>query len=482
MVSSAFILWGVTEGSTEEAVTCTAISMLCILVLINMAPYQELITGSWQNIIILTLRTAFPIIVGGALTGAFIEFSGKYSPDQTEKTTFGGMFGGIMFVFIFFVILRIVHFVVWTKYSEDREKRVKVLDYVSGITGIIFLVIMASSIIAVSVYLAKYSNLTWKEQLGTFSTLLMFPVSIVLFTAGLSVFRIIRLQRMGRTVQLRDILVIISDFLYDPVLFNMLFLAIYSQLFAWINNTFKLEYTIPTAVAALGICACINIKHYLLHHEKKRLEGFYYFAQKILLGFFFMLHLILSFLYLSVILENDKGRPVKICEFVFLYILIVTLLFVFWKRKHFHAKPRKYVYFSGAFGLPLLNSVALAVALKLKADTGKQPVDLRLIVLTSGSVFLFGWFVTEISVYWLDKKEKINQQLALGLVERHQDPEPDQDSRDNEETKALSPIHPNGPNTEEGSCENQEMEASSPADHNEPNAEEVLLGEKNTEV
>ncbi|XP_048827303.1 uncharacterized protein LOC125705023 [Brienomyrus brachyistius] len=278
---------------------------------------------------------------------------------------------------------------------------------------------------------------------------------------------------------------------------NMLFLVIYSQLFAWMNNTFKLEYSIPIAVAALGICACIIIKRYLLYREEKHLEGFYYFAQKIILGIFFMLHLILSLLYVSVILENDKGRPVKICEFVFVYILTVTLLFRFWKREHLFAKPRKYVYLSGAFGLPLLNSVALAVVLILNADTGKQPLDLRLIVLISGSVSLFGWFFIEMSAYWLAKKEKIKE--LLGLVERHQDPEPDQEmedcsyssssvgsntnegSHDNEETEALSHTDPNGPNTKEGSHDNQEMEASSPADHNEPNPEEVLLGEKNTE-
>ncbi|XP_048827861.1 uncharacterized protein LOC125705360 [Brienomyrus brachyistius] len=413
------------------------------------------------------------------ISGSFIEFSAKSSPSPADKAAFGGMFGGIIFIFIFFVIFRIVDIVVWTKYSKDVEKRAKILTIMAGITGVTFLVITVSSIIAVSVYLAKYSALAWKGQLATFSTLLMFPVIMVLFPVGLGVFRTIRLRRMGETVRLREILTIMAAFLYDPTMFNMLFLAIYSQLFAWMNGTFKLEYSIPIPVAALGICACMIIKDYLLYYEEKPLEGFYYFAQKILLGIFFLLHLILSFLYLSVIIENDKGRPVKICEFVFIYILTVTFLFRFWKREHLLAKPRKCVYLSGTFALPLLNCVALAVALKLKADTGKQPLDLRLIVLNSGSVFLFGWLVIQMSAYWLAKKEKIKEQL--GLVERHQDPEPDQGSRDNKETVALSSTDANGPNTEEGSHENQEVEASSPADHNEPNPEEVLLGEKNTE-
>nr|XP_023656502.1 uncharacterized protein LOC111838116 [Paramormyrops kingsleyae] len=252
----------------------------------------------------------------------------------------------------------------------------------------------------------------------------MFPVIMVLFPVGLGVYRIKCPRRMGRTVRLRDILGIMGYFLYSSRMFNMLFLAIYSQLFAWMNNRIKLEYSIPITVAALGICACIIIKDYLLYQEKKRLEGFYYFAQKILLGIFLMIHLILSFLYLSVILQNDKGRPVKICEFVFINILTVTTLFVFRDREHLLAKPRKYVYFSGAFGLPLLNSVVLAVALKLKADTGKQPLDLRLIVLISGSVFLFGWFVIEMSAYWLAKKEKLKEVFVHLL--KAKDPEPDQ--------------------------------------------------------
>ncbi|XP_072567630.1 uncharacterized protein [Paramormyrops kingsleyae] len=514
MVSAAIILWGVTEGSTGEAVTFTAISLLYILLFIYMAPYRKLFIVKWQNSMILILRTAFPIILLGILTGSSVEFLAKNSPSPSEKAIFRGIFGGIIFMFIFFVLLRIVRIVVLTKYFQERENSIKLCANLAGITGIIFLVMMVSSIIAVTVLLAKYySELgTLEGQLGTFLTLLLLPIIMVLFPAGISVFWIIRSRRIGRTVQLRDILVIMYYFMYNSRLFNVLILAIYSQLFAWMNNTLKFEYSILISIASLGMCACINIKDYLFYYEEKRLEGFFYIAQKILLGIFFMLYLILNFLYLSVILENDKGRPVKICEFVFIYILTVTLLFLFWHREHLLAKPRKYIYFSGAFGLPLLNSVALAVALKLKADTGKQPVDLRLIVLISGSVFLFSWFVIEMSAYWLAKKEKIKEEL--GLVERHHDAELDlgvnipsrlsgpdtrvvslgamrlltahllwsptwaspalgcchtqpmqQGSHDNEETEALSPTDPNGPNTEEGSHDNQEMEASSPADH-----------------
>ncbi|XP_048827840.1 uncharacterized protein LOC125705351 [Brienomyrus brachyistius] len=421
MVSAAFILWGVTEGSTEEAVTYPAISLHYILVLFIMAPYRKSFTDTRQLIIHFTLRATFPIIMLTALTGSFIELLAKFSPTPAQKAAFGVMLGGITFVYIFFIICQIAFVVVLAKYSEDSEKVQKILEYVGGITEIIFLLISVSSIIAVSVYLAKYSALPWEEQLATLSTLLMFPAIMVLFPVGLGVFRIIRLRRMGETVRLRDILAIMASFLYDPTLCTILSLANYSHVFAWMNGIFILKYSIPISVASLGISACIIIKDYLLYIEKKRLEGFYFFAQKILLGIFFLLHLILSFLYLSVILENDKGRPVKICEFVFVYILTVTFLFRSWEREHLLVKPRKYVYLSGTFALPLLNSVALAVVLILKADTGKQPLDLRLIVLISGSVFLFSRFVIEVSAYWLAKKEKLKRQL--GLVERLQDTE-----------------------------------------------------------
>nr|XP_023663970.1 uncharacterized protein LOC111842003 [Paramormyrops kingsleyae] len=70
MVSTAFILWGVTEGSTEETVTCTAISLLYILVLFLMAPYQKSFTVTWGNVIFNTLTAAFPIIMVCVLTDA----------------------------------------------------------------------------------------------------------------------------------------------------------------------------------------------------------------------------------------------------------------------------------------------------------------------------------------------------------------------------------------------------------------------------
>ncbi|XP_072564392.1 uncharacterized protein [Paramormyrops kingsleyae] len=415
MVSAAFILWGVTEGSAGEAATCTVISLLIIPLLYIMVPYVDS-TEAIGEMKYVTVSVGNIFVITAVCAGSLIEFSAKFSPTSTDKALFGGVLGGIIFVFIFFVIVRIVRFAL-----QGNDTSMEIRGTLAKITGIIILFIMVSSISVVSVFLAK-SHSARKEQLGTFLTMLMIPILMILFPVGVSVFWILHSRRTAGRLELKDILKIWAYFIYNRKLFNMLLLAIYSQLFAWMQNTFILDL-----------------------------------AQKILLGIFFLLHLILGFQYLSVIIENDRGRPIKMCEYVFINILTLTSCFQDWKREKFLAKQRKFLYFSGAFGLPLLNSVALAVALKLKADTGKQPVDLRLIVLISGSVFLFSWFVIQMSAYWSDKKIQIKQEFAH--FQRPKDPEPDQ-----------------------GSCENQEMEASSPADHNEPSAEEVLLGEKNTEV
>ncbi|XP_048856771.1 uncharacterized protein LOC125723988 [Brienomyrus brachyistius] len=410
MMSSAFILWGLTEGSTGEAVTCAVVSLLSVLLLFNMAPYRELLTDKMGVIKYMALSLGSSITVTAICTGSFIEFSANDSPAPSEKAILGGIFGEIIFIFIVFLLLRIVAFASLTKVSLS-------LDCILVISAVLYPLIVVSSIIAVSVFLAKYySGESWNER-GTLVTMLLIPIFVVLLPLGFSVFRIICSLRTTGKVRLREILLIWADFTCRPALLNMLFLALYSQFFASMQNTFILGYSLSVAVPALGLCACIFIGDFLQTLDKP-LEGIYYLAQKILLGIFFMLHLILSFLYLSLILENDKGRPIRMCEFVFIYILTLTSCFRVWHRDKLLAKPCKYVYFSGAFGLQLLNSVALAVVLKLKADTGKQPLDLRLIVLISGSVFLFAWLVIQMSAYCLAKK-KIKEEL--GLIERHQD-------------------------------------------------------------
>nr|XP_023697615.1 uncharacterized protein LOC111859306 [Paramormyrops kingsleyae] len=317
MVSLAFILWGVTEGSTEEALTCTVVSLLCILVLLIMAPHLDLFTNKVNAIKYMALCLGSTIVMIFVFAGLFIDYSINLSPTPKDKAITGGIMGGITF----------------------------------------FQIIIA---ICLGVY---------------------------------------HLRRQAPDTE-------------NPTVLNMLLLG-FSPFFI----------SIPYKTLILDL------------------------AQKSLLGILFMLYAIIHFHYLSLLLENNKERLEKMCQFVFIYILTVTFCFKNWDRADLLAKPRKYLYFSGTFGLPLLNSVAMATELVWKANTGKQPLDLRLIVLISGSVFLFGWFVIQMSAYCMKKKQKLTQGIAF--LQRYSYPEPDQRTCDNRELEILPLGDSNGRNTEQ---------------------------------
>nr|XP_023681183.1 uncharacterized protein LOC111850981 [Paramormyrops kingsleyae] len=403
MVCAAFILWGVTEGSTGEAATCTVISLLSILVLFNIDP-DRLHTHVSNSVIYLARTIGSTIIIMAVCTVPVTEFLTKYSASTAVKSTLGVFVGGLV---VMMILMASMQFFFWFWYNLTPERQKKILWAVS-----VYLIIMVLLAIGVGVCVAKH----FAGRAETKAFLIVFIVLLIEFLIPIGVFGILLIcylrnpakQQMGQFFRFFRL------FLSLNMMFNMLILTLYIQLIAWMQATFLPGYIVPITVASLGMWACIFAITFL------RSFRHFYLAQKILLGVFFMLHLILSFLYLSVILENHKGRSVKICEFVFIYILTVTNNGD-WNRDKNLAKPRKYVYFSGAFGLPLLNSVALAVALKLKADTGKQPLDLRLIVLISGSVFLLGWFVIQMSAYYLTRKVIIKEAFT-----QIKDPEPDQ--------------------------------------------------------
>ncbi|XP_048825916.1 uncharacterized protein LOC125704421 isoform X2 [Brienomyrus brachyistius] len=390
MVSSVFILWGVIEGSTEEAVTCTVITLLNILMLFNMNR-KRLYPDMQLRTMYLIQTVGSIIIISTVCTVPIVKFSTKYSATTDGNVTRGGFVGGFVLMIIFMASMQVLLYFMYFKFfllAALRERLKKTLWAMS-----VFLIIMVLVAVGVGVFLTNYFfGRAEISDIGPFLT--VFIVPMIAFLIPFVGFGILMIRSLMAGAGFYTLFYFFRSL---TVMFNMQILTLHIQLIAWVQDTFLLRYLIPIIVACLGICACFIAKIFL------RSFRHFYLAQKILLGILFSLHLILGLLYLIPVLDNDKGRPVKICEFVFIYILIVTNNDD-WNRDEHLAKPRKYVYFSGAFGLPLLNSAALAVALKLKAETGKQPLDLRLIVLISGSVFLFSWFVIQMSAYYLSKK------------------------------------------------------------------------------
>nr|XP_023664611.1 uncharacterized protein LOC111842347 isoform X2 [Paramormyrops kingsleyae] len=284
MVSLAFILWGVTEGSMEEAVTYTIVSLLCILVLFVMAPHLDLFTNNVNAIKYMALRLGSTVVMIFVFVG--------------DKAGIGILLGIITF----------------------------------------------------------------------------FQITVVLYQSI-----------AGRNLSRRR-----TRIIDNPRVLHMLLLCFSPFFISIVYRALILEYVLSIAGLTLGIFICSYVRCS---------SRYFYLAQKSLLGILFMLYAIIHFHYLSLLLENNKERLEKMCQFVFIYILTVTFCFKNWDRADLLAKPRKYAYFSGAFGLPLLNSVAMTTELIWKANTGKQLLNLRLIFLISGSVFLFGWLVIEISAY-----------------------------------------------------------------------------------
>nr|XP_023650058.1 uncharacterized protein LOC111834705 [Paramormyrops kingsleyae] len=391
MVSSAFILWGVTEGSTEEAVSCIVLTLLNILMLFNMDP-KRLYPGLSWRIRLLTQTIGSTITIIAVCTVPIVEFSTKYSTTTAGKVTLGVFVGGFVLMMVFMASMQLLFY--WFRFRLRIHTLKKTLWAVSA-----FLIIMVLVAVGIGVFLAIYfSGRAEIADIGALLTVFIVPMIMFLIPViGLGIFLFRSIKRGAAFLRFFNILQSLN------VMFNMQIITLYIQLIAWMQGRFLLGYFIPITIASLGICACFVAKRFLKSFRH------FYLAQKILLGILFSLHLILSLLYLSLVLDNDKvlttERPVKICEFVFIYILIVTNNNDRHRDRHL-AKPRKCVYFSGALGLPLLDSAALAVALKLKADTGKQPLDLRLIVMISGSFFLFGWFVIQMSAYYLSRKGK----------------------------------------------------------------------------
>ncbi|XP_072574790.1 uncharacterized protein [Paramormyrops kingsleyae] len=438
MVCAAFILWGVTEGSTEEAVTCAVISLMNILVLFIMDP-DPLYPGiSWKTTFLLQ-RIGSTIIIMALCIAPIIEISTKYSASTAGKTALVVFVGVFLVMMVFMASMQFLFFWIRDKFLYGRQFRVVLQRLKKMLWSMsVFLIVIVLVTIGVGVILTKH----FPESAETGAFLTVFIVPLIMFLIPFGGFGILlksqthRYRRCSADQQWQLFWRLFDLFRSLNMMFNMQILTLYIQLIAWMQDTFLPEYFIPITVASFGICACFFTKIFL--HSFRH----FYLIQKILLCILFLLHLILSSLCLSLILENDKvltsEPPVKICEFVFIYILTVTYN-DHWDRDEHLAKPRKYVYFSGAFGLPLVNSVALAVALKFKADTGKQPQDLRLIVLISGSVFLFGWFVIQMSAYYLARKELINE--AFAHFQRIKDPEPDQPELIRERLNLLLHAH-----------------------------------------
>ncbi|KAJ8261426.1 hypothetical protein COCON_G00171490 [Conger conger] len=138
-------------------------------------------------------------------------------------------------------------------------------------------------------------------------------------------------------------------------------------------------------------------------------------CQKVFLLLWFILDITLSFVILGIILENDKELPAWMCFYAFLYVLTATWAFQHntddydddfeWDVAHI------LVYVFGST-LSVINSIALATEVFLKAEKGERTVeDFWLIVLPFESLFLAYWVGLQMYASYKRKREKIRHEL-----------------------------------------------------------------------
>ncbi|KAJ8287163.1 hypothetical protein GJAV_G00048340 [Gymnothorax javanicus] len=116
-------------------------------------------------------------------------------------------------------------------------------------------------------------------------------------------------------------------------------------------------------------------------------------------------------LLLALILDKDKEHPGIVCFIAFLFI--VKAIMRFDHRSDLPDVPHILIYVFGSAGLSVLNSVALATEVFLKAEKGQRTLeDLRMVVLLPESLFLACWLALQIHAYYKEDKV-LTEQLKL---------------------------------------------------------------------
>ncbi|XP_035248184.1 uncharacterized protein LOC118213376 [Anguilla anguilla] len=140
-------------------------------------------------------------------------------------------------------------------------------------------------------------------------------------------------------------------------------------------------------------------------------ERYAYLGEGVRLVLHYILYRTCYLLFLDIFSEKDKEHPALMCFFVFLCIL--TAILTFDHRSNLPGVLHILVYVFGSTVLSVLNSVALATELFLKARKGERTVeDLRVIVFPLESFFLACWLGLQVYAYCTQNK-KMKEQLEL---------------------------------------------------------------------
>ncbi|KAJ8287175.1 hypothetical protein GJAV_G00048520 [Gymnothorax javanicus] len=140
-----------------------------------------------------------------------------------------------------------------------------------------------------------------------------------------------------------------------------------------------------------------------------------YLWQKLFEVLQFILESAIYLLLLHFISDQDKEHPGIMCFTAFLYIMKAIMRFN--HRSDLPAVPHILAYVFGSAGLSVLNSVALATEVFLKAEKGQRTVeDLRVVILLIESLFLACWLCLQTYAFCDAAKNKSNVKHQINII------------------------------------------------------------------
>ncbi|KAJ8287172.1 hypothetical protein GJAV_G00048480 [Gymnothorax javanicus] len=302
LLSIAFVIWGVIEGSVGEACICSALNLMRILVIFKVAPY-ELPGKCFERLTLMAL----PLEIFGLTTG--------------------------------------VNSVVLDNFLTHRG-----------------------------------ADTTAKVMNGLFFGILSFRSLSAVGSSGLGI-------SSGYT-HIRTI----TDY-------EVFFLVFTRSTFGF-TAVFLIWFIVPGLRNSLA-------------YWKTDLSGSRYahLLDKSLETLMFIFECAIYLLLLGFILDKDKEHLGILCFMAFLYIIKAIIRFK--HRSDLPDLPHILVYVFGSAGLSVLNSVALATEVFLKAEKGQRTVeDLRGVILILESLFFVGWLGLQIYAF-CNQDKKLKEQLEL---------------------------------------------------------------------
>ncbi|XP_076831592.1 uncharacterized protein LOC143477022 isoform X2 [Brachyhypopomus gauderio] len=370
---AAFILWS-TEGFLIEVITCSTISLIRPLLLIKTHPYLSRFPDRFQKAVKPLAVPVYHFVIAIAVC------SGTF--DEIRQT--GTEFGHIATMMVCLGVVIFIGAVILAGFGFTIPAA---MCLEAGNCALLCLVLRQN-----------------KEGFDT-----SFQIPTVLPSVGLGIMMVLVLQEYGfEGKPLRCLPIALLTVMV--VVFSMGGTAACVFFIAALRITFKVW--IPSLTSAIHLIAwtvlIMVLSRYRLHIQGccSQCRGKAYLCCTIIAAVLLIIYGALSLHYLSKYMENHKDCGGYTALIALLHLLASTAFL-----KHPNVLPylpHMLVYMFGAVGLTLINSVALATELKLKAGKGVRTTkDLRVTVLSCEMVFVSGWLGLELCGVWMRTRNRI---------------------------------------------------------------------------